>query len=95
MVVDGDYVGLLMWKCGGRPISQSYKAEGRQSRLAQQLTCYPPTSSTLVMSLVNSCVFERSMGHQISREDARFHMHTSDGQHYLSNQQVRSCTDLV
>ena len=51
-------------------------------------------SSLLAMSLVNSRVFERSMGHQISCEDARFHMHTSDGQHYLSNQQVRSCTDL-
>ena len=47
------------------------------------------------MSLVNNRVFERSMGHRISREDARFHMHTSDGQHYPSNQQVKSCTDLV
>ena len=53
-----------------------------------------PTFFTLAMSLVNSHVFERSMGHQISCEDARFHMHTSDGQHYLSNQQVSSCTDL-
>ena len=52
------------------------------------------TSSLLAMSLVNSRVFERSMGHRISREDARFHMHTSDGQHYPSNQQVKSCTDL-
>ena len=50
--------------------------------------------SLLAMSLVNNRVFERSMGHRISREDARFHMHTSDGQHYPSNQQVRSCTDL-
>ena len=54
-----------------------------------------PISSELAMSLVNSRVFERSMGHRISREDARFHLHTSDGQHYLSNQQVSSCTDLV
>ena len=54
----------------------------------------PPVSSTLAMSLVNNRVFERSMGHQISREDAHFHMHTSDGQHYPSNQQVSSCTDL-
>ena len=46
------------------------------------------------MSLINNHVFERSMGHRISCEDARFHMHTSDGQHYLSNQQVRSCPDL-
>ena len=53
-----------------------------------------PTPSTPVMSLVNNRVFERSMGHRISREDARFHMHTSDGQHYPSNQQVKSCTDL-
>ena len=51
-------------------------------------------SSLLAMSLVNNRVFERSMGHQISREDAHFHMHTSDGQHYMSNQQVRFCTDL-
>ena len=47
------------------------------------------------MSLINNRVFERSMGHRISREDARFHMHTSDGQHYPLNQQVKSCTDLV
>ena len=53
-----------------------------------------PASSILAMSLVNNHVFERSMGHRISHEDARFHMHTSDGQHYPSNQQVRSCTDL-
>ena len=53
-----------------------------------------PAFFTLAMSLVNSRVFERSMGHRISREDARFHMHTSDGQHYPSNQQVRSCADL-
>ena len=92
--MNGVYVGLLTWKRGGRPISRSYKAEGRRSRLAQQLACYPPTSSTLAMSLVNSRVFERFMGHRISREDARFHMHTSDGQHYPSNQQVNSCTDL-
>ena len=51
-------------------------------------------SSLLVMSLINNCVFEHSMGHRISREDAHFHMHTSDGQHYPSNQQVKSCTDL-
>ena len=58
------------------------------------LVAFPSTSSILAMSLINNCVFERSMGHRISREDARFHMHTSDGQHYPSNQQVRSCTDL-
>ena len=39
------------------------------------------------MSLVNSRTFEHSMGHWISCEDARFHMHTSDRQHYLLNQQ--------
>ena len=53
-----------------------------------------PTSFTLAMSLVNNRVFERSMGHRISHEDARFHLHTSDGQHYLLNQQASSCTDL-
>ena len=58
------------------------------------LVTSPPTSSILTMSLVNNRVFERSMGHRISCEDARFHMHTSDGQHYPLNQQVRSCTDL-
>ena len=62
--------------------------------LNNSLVSSSPTSSTLAMSLVNSRVFERSMGHRISREDARFHMHTSDGQHYPSNQQVKSCTDL-
>ena len=30
------------------------------------------------------------MEHQISRQDTRFHLHTSDGQYYLSNQQVRT-----
>ena len=64
--------------------------------LIQQLTCYLPPllPLLLVMSLINNCTFERSMGHQISQEDTRFHMHTSDGQHYPSNQQVRSCSDL-
>ena len=62
--------------------------------LNNSLVTLPPTSSILAMSLVNNRVFERSMGHRISREDARFHMHTSDGQHYPSNQQVKSCTDL-
>ena len=47
------------------------------------------------MSLINNRTFECSMGHQISHEDARFHLHTGDGQHYPSNQQVRSCTDLI
>ena len=64
--------------------------------LVQQLTCYCSSIiSILTMSLINNCTFEHSMGHQISHEDARFHLHTSDGQHYLSNQQVRSYTDLV
>ena len=65
--------------------------------LTQQLACYLPllpTTPILTMSLINNHTFERSMGHQISREDAWFHLHTSDGGHYLSNQQVRSCPDL-
>ena len=62
--------------------------------LSNLLVTSLPTSLILAMSLINSHVFERSMGHRISHEDARFHMHTSDGQHYPSNQQVRSCTDL-
>ena len=62
--------------------------------LSNSLVTFLPASSILAMSLINNRVFERSMGHRISREDARFHMHTSDGQHYPSNQQVRSCTDL-
>ena len=62
--------------------------------LNNSLVTLLPISSILAMSVVNNRVFERSMGHRISREDARFHMHTSDGQHYPSNQQVRSCTDL-
>ena len=65
--------------------------------LVQQLACHLPllpATPILAMSLINSCTFERSMGHQISREDTQFHMHTSDSQHYPSNQQVRSCPDL-
>ena len=65
--------------------------------LTQQLACYLPplpTTPILAMSLINSRTFEQSMGHQISREDTHFHLHTSDGQHYPSNQQVRSCPDL-
>ena len=62
--------------------------------LNNSIVTLPLTPSILAMSLVNNRVFERSMGHRISREDAHFHMHTSDGQHYPSNQQVRSCTDL-
>ena len=64
--------------------------------LIQQLTCYCLTDYTqpLAMSLINSHTFECSMGHQISWEDACFHLHTSDRQHYPSNQQVRSCPDL-
>ena len=58
------------------------------------LVTFLSASPILAMSLVNSRIFECSMGHQISHEDACFHMHTSDGQHYPSNQQVRSCTDL-
>ena len=63
--------------------------------LNNSLVTSTPSSPILAMSLVNNRVFERSMGHRISREDAHFHMHTSDGQHYPSNQQVSSCTDLV
>ena len=62
--------------------------------LNNSLVSFLPAPSTLAMSLINNRVFEHSMGHRISREDARFHMHTSDGQHYPSNQQVRFCTDL-
>ena len=62
--------------------------------LNNSLVTLLPASPILAMSLVNNHVFERSMGHQISREDTRFYMHTSDGQHYPSNQQVKSCTDL-
>ena len=58
------------------------------------LVTSPPASPILAMSLINNRVFEHSMGHRISRGDARFHLHTSDGQHYPSNQQVSSCTDL-
>ena len=63
--------------------------------LTQQLVCplLPLPALLLAMSLINNRTFERSMGHQISRQDARFHLHTSDGQHYLSNQQVRHRQD--
>ena len=58
------------------------------------LVTFLSTSSILAMSLINNRIFERSMGHRISRGDARFHLHTSDGQYYPLNQQVKSCTDL-
>ena len=90
-----------MWVCWHGCVATvqfpwSYKAEGHWSGLAQQLACLLPFEllQYSAMSLINNRTFERSMGHQISREDAQFHLHTSDGQHYLSNQQVRSCTDL-
>ena len=54
------------------------------SWLNNPLVTFLSASSILTMSLINNHVFERSMGHRISREDARFHMHTSDGQHYVS-----------
>ena len=63
--------------------------------LNNSLVTFLLASFLLAMSLVNNRVFERSMGHRISCEDAHFHLHTSDGQHYPLNQQVRSCTDLV
>ena len=47
------------------------------------------------MSLINNHTFECSMGHQISQQDALFHLHTSDGQHYLSNQQVMHHLDAT
>ena len=47
------------------------------------------------MSLINNRTFEYSVGHQILQEDTHFHLHTSDGQHYPSNQQVRSHPDLA
>ena len=88
-------MGLLTWLCGGCPILDRIKPKGvGVVWLNNSLVTFLPTSSLSAMSLVNNRVFERSMGHRISREDARFHMHTSDGQHYPSNQQVRSCTDL-
>ena len=59
--------------------------------LNNSLVTFLSTLSIITMSLINNRVFERSMGHRISRGDARFHLHTSDGQHYPSNQQVRSC----
>ena len=61
--------------------------------LINSLVTLPPTTPILAMSLVNNHTFKRSMGHQISHQDARFHLHTSDGQHYLLNQQVRHCQD--
>ena len=95
MIVNGDHVGLLTRKCGARPILDPIKLKDVGVVWSNNsLVTLLPASSILAMSLVNNCVFERSMGYRISRGDARFHLHTSDGQHYPSNQQVRSCTDL-
>ena len=50
------------------------------------LVTFPSTTPFLAMSLINNHTFKRSMGNQISWEDACFHLHMSNGQHYLSNQ---------
>ena len=70
--------------------SGSHKAEWCWSRFdpTNRLSSFVSSHLLLTMSLINNCTFEHSMGHQISREDAHFHLHTGDGQHYLSNQQV-------
>ena len=94
MIMNGDYVGC--W-CGSVAVVRyldPIKPKDVGVVWLNNSLVTPPTPLILAMSLVNNRVFERSMGHRISREDARFHMHTSDGQHYPSNQQVRSCTDL-
>ena len=87
------FADMDVWRSSDLPDPIKLKVVG-VVWLNNSLVTSLPVSSILTMSLVNSRVFERSMGHRISREDARFHMHTSDGQHYPSNQQVRSCTDL-
>ena len=85
---------VVVWRLSDLPAPIKLKGVG-VVWLNNSLVTSTPTCFTLAMSLINNRVFERSMGHRISREDACFHMHTSDGQHYPSNQQVRSCTDLV
>ena len=90
IIVNGGDVGLLMWVCGVVQSSWSYKADGALE-LFDPTTHLLPSSLLLLllaMSLINNCTFEHSMGHQISWEDACFHLHTSDRQHYPSNQQV-------
>ena len=82
-------MGLLMWTCGVSNSLDPIKLMGRWSCLIQQLACFLSSSyPLLVMSLINNRTFKCSMGHQISQQDARFHLYTSDGQHYPLNQQV-------
>ena len=91
---EGVWVCWCGWVAVAR-FSWSYKAEGGQSCLGS-ITCLLSSHQLLpipVMSLINNRTFERSMGHHISRQDACFHLHTSDGQHYPSNQQVRHRQD--
>ena len=83
---------LLTWMCGMFDPLDPIKPRGSQIHSVQQLVCLLPVyCSSSTMSLINNCTFEHSMGHQISQQDALFHLHTSDGQHYLSNQQVMCC----
>ena len=85
--MNGGDVGLLMWMCGMSDPFVPIKPKGSWSYfgLTTRLLPFHHLPLPLAMSLINSHTFEHSMGHQISWEDARFHLHTSDGQHYPSN----------
>ena len=86
------FADMDVWWSSDLPDSIKPKAVG-VIWLISSLVTILPTSPILAMSLINNCTFERSMGHQISCQDACFHLHTSNGQHYLSNQQVRHPQD--
>ena len=89
----GGFADMVVWQMSDPPGPIKLKATRVVESTTRLSSLFQPLQQS-AMSLVNNRVFERSMGHQISHEDAHFHMHTSDGQHYPSNQQVRSCTDL-
>ena len=83
-------MGLLMWACSVCDLLDPIKPRGGvgviwSNNSPVTFQSYYPLPA---MSLINNHTFECSMGHQISWEDACFHLHTSDGQHYPSNQQV-------
>ena len=86
------FADVDVWQSSNLPDPIKPKAV-RVIWLISLLVTFLPTSPILAMSFVNNRTFKHSMGHQISCQDACFHLHTSDGQHYPSNQQVRHRQD--
>ena len=79
--VNGGNVGSLTWMCGvSDPLDPIKPMDVGVICLNNLLVTFPSTTPLLLaMSLINNHTFECSMGHQISQEDARFHLHMSNG----------------